>query len=90
MGQRIKTIAAQLRREVEATMENGQSCGCARRPRHALRSSKWKKVCGPSCRVEGIEPTNNGPERALRHAVIWHGSVAGRTVAMAAGLWSGC
>ena len=22
-------------------------------------------------RVEGVEPTNNGPERALRHAVIW-------------------
>jgi transposase len=22
-------------------------------------------------RVEGVEPTNNGAERALRHAVIW-------------------
>ena len=46
---RFKTIAAPLRREVKAALENGQSCGCTRRPRHALRSSKWKKVCGPSC-----------------------------------------
>ena len=57
---RFKTIAARLRREVKAALENGQSCGCARRPRHALRSSKWKKVCGPSCASRGSSRRTTG------------------------------
>ena len=51
-----------------------------KRPRHPLRSSKWKKVCGPSCAVEGIEPTNNEPElcpATCRDSGA--GSVAGRS-----------
>ena len=37
-------------------------------PRDARR---WRRACGPSRGVEGVEPTNNAAERALRHAVIW-------------------
>ena len=34
--------------------------------------------CGVSfCRVEGVEPTNNAAERALRPAVLWRKSSRG-------------
>ena len=29
------------------------------------------RPCGPSSRKEGVEPTNNAAERALRHGVLW-------------------
>ena len=47
------------------------ACGCARtagacREVLAVEPALWTFV-----RVEGIEPTNNAAERALRHAVQW-------------------
>ena len=38
------------------------------RPANCCRS---KQHCGFFVRVEGIEPTNNAAERAVRHAVQW-------------------
>ena len=68
---RFKTIAARLRREVKAALENGQSCGCAKTAATCFEILKVEEGLWTFVRVEGIEPTNNGPERALRHAVIW-------------------
>ena len=87
---RFKTITARLRREVKAALESGQSCGCAKTAATCFEILKVEEGLWTFVRVEGVEPTNNGPERALRHAVICAGSVAGPTVPMAAGLWSGC
>ena len=47
------------------------ACGCAKtaatcRELLAGETHLWTFV-----RVEGVEPTNNAAERALRHAVIW-------------------
>jgi transposase len=33
--------------------------------------SKWWAALWTFARVEGVEPTNNGAERALRPAVLW-------------------
>jgi transposase len=60
-----------MRPDVRRALEDGSVCGCA----------ATAATCGEILRVEeglwnfvwfpGVEPTNNGPERALRHAVIW-------------------
>ena len=68
---RLKTIAARLRREVKAALESGQSCGCAKTAATCFEILKVEEGLWTFMRVEVIEPTNNGPERALRHAVIW-------------------
>ena len=68
---RFKTIAARLRREVKAALENGQSCGCAKTAATCFEILKVEEGLWTFVRVEGIEPTNNGPELRLRHAVIW-------------------
>jgi transposase len=62
---------AWLRPMVRRSLERGSRCACA----------KTAATCGELLRlwdglwtfthVEGVEPTNNAAERALRHAVIW-------------------
>jgi transposase len=68
---RFPTIAARLRREVQAALEAGQRCGCARTAATCFELLKVEEGLWTFVRVEGIEPTNNASERALRHAVIW-------------------
>jgi transposase len=56
---------------VRQQLEAGAACGCARtagtcRELLALEPALWTFV-----RVEGVEPTNNAAERALRHPVLW-------------------
>jgi len=60
-----------IRREVERLLEEGQTCGVPRtegmcREILTLREALWTFV-----RVEGVEPTNNGAERAIRPGVLW-------------------
>jgi len=69
--QRFRTIAARLRREVKAALESGQRCGCAKTAATCFEILKVEEGLWTFARVEGIEPTNNASERALRHAVIW-------------------
>jgi transposase len=62
---------ADLRPWVRSQLKAGSVCGCARtegvcRELLAFGPALWTFV-----RVEGIEPTNNAAERALRHAVQW-------------------
>ena len=64
----LQTVAW-LRPMVRASLERGSACACPRRRRRAA------SCCGVGrlwtfVRVEGVEPTNNDAERALRHAVI--------------------
>ena len=60
-----------LRGEVFAALEGGETCGCPKtaatcRDLIAHERKLWAFVWR-----EGIEPTNNAAERALRHAVLW-------------------
>jgi transposase len=56
---------------VREQLEASAACGCARtaatcRELLALEPALWTFA-----RIEGVEPTNNAAERALRHAVMW-------------------
>jgi transposase len=60
-----------LRAAFRQTLEAGVQCSCAKtaatcRELLAVEPTLWTFV-----RVEGIDPTNNAAERALRHAVQW-------------------
>jgi transposase len=67
----FQRYVAELRPWVRSQLEAGAACACARtagtcREVLAVEPALWTFV-----RVEGVEPTNNAAERALRHAVLW-------------------
>ena len=67
----FRRYAAALREDVQAVLEQGRACGCAKtaatcRELLAVEEALWTFV-----RVEGVEPTNNHIERMLRLAVLW-------------------
>src|SRR3954452_13616019 len=68
---RFRTMAARLRREVKAALESGQRCGCVKTAATCFEILKVEEGLWTFVHMEGIEPTNNASERALRHAVIW-------------------
>jgi transposase len=68
---------AELRPWVRSHLEAGSACACAKtagtcRELLAVEPALWTFV-----RIDGIEPTNNAAERALRHAVLWRKSSHG-------------
>jgi transposase len=67
----FRRYVGELRPWVRSQLEAGSICPCAKtaavcRELLAIEPALWTFV-----RVEGIEPTNNAAERALRHAVMW-------------------
>jgi transposase len=62
---------AWLRPMVRSSLERGSACAC---PKTATTCGELLRLWDglwAFTRVEGVEPTNNAAERALRHAVIW-------------------
>jgi transposase len=67
----FRTYMQPIRWEVERLLEAGQTCGTAKtegtcREILRLRQALWTFV-----RHEGVEPTNNAAERAIRPGVLW-------------------
>ncbi len=60
-----------LRREVRRALEDGSRCSCAKTAATCFEILKVEEGLWTFARVQGVEPTNNAAERALRHAVIW-------------------
>jgi transposase len=60
-------VRAMTREELEA----GRVCGCAKTAATCAELLKVEAALWTFARVEGVEPTNNAAERALRHAVQW-------------------
>ena len=60
-----------LRREVKQTLEDGSKCPCAKTAATCFELLKAEEGLWSFAHVEGVAPTNNAVERALRHAVIW-------------------
>lgn len=60
-----------LRREVKQALQKGNTCSCAKTAATCFEILKVEEGLWTFARVEGLEPTNNAAERALRHAVIW-------------------
>jgi transposase len=68
---RFRRYVADMRTDVRSLLEAGSACACAKtagtcRDLLALEPAMWTFV-----ETEGIGPTNNAAERALRHAVQW-------------------
>jgi transposase len=67
----FRVMMRPLRREVARLLKAGQTCGETKtagvcREVLKLRDALWTFV-----RVEGVEPTNNAAERAIRPGVLW-------------------
>ena len=60
-----------LRREVEAALREGTRCACGTTSGSCAEILRVEESLWTFARVEGVSPTNNAAERAMRHAVIW-------------------
>jgi transposase len=66
----LQTVAW-LRPMVRLSLGRGSGCGCAKTAATCGELLRLWDCLWTFTRVEGVEPTNNAAERALRHAVIW-------------------
>jgi transposase len=62
---------AELRPWVRFQLKAGSVCGCAKTAGTCREVLSVEPALWTFVRFEGIEPTNNAAERALRHAVMW-------------------
>jgi transposase len=60
-----------LRPAVRAVLERGTACGCAKTEVVCTNLLALEPALWTFARVEGVEPTNNAAERAVRPAVLW-------------------
>jgi transposase len=60
-----------VRAEVRSLLEGGSGCGCAATAGVCRELLAVEPGLYTFAGAEGIEPTNNAAERALRHAVCW-------------------
>jgi transposase len=60
-----------IRREVERLLEAGQTCGVPKTEGVCREILKVRQVLWTFVRHEGVEPTNNAAERAIRPGVLW-------------------
>jgi transposase len=66
----LQTLAW-VRPMVRSTLVSGAGCSCAKTATTCAELLRLWECLWTFTRVEGVEPTNNAAERALRHAVIW-------------------
>jgi transposase len=66
----LQTVAW-LRPMVRSSLERGSRCACDKTATTCGELLRLWDCLWTFTRVDGIEPTNNAAERALRHAVIW-------------------
>jgi transposase len=60
-----------LRGEVFEALEDGEACGCPKTAATCRDLIANERMLWAFVWREGVEPTNNAAERALRHAVLW-------------------
>lgn len=60
-----------LRREVERLLEAGSPCGVAKTAGTCQEIVKRRQALWTFVQVDGVAPTNNTAERALRPGVLW-------------------
>src|SRR6266511_5405907 len=67
----LRTKINGIRPYFRAELEAGLVCGCAKTAAVCRNLLAWEPALWTFTRVEGVEPTNNAAERALRPAVLW-------------------
>jgi transposase len=73
----LRQYLGALRPRFREVLEEGTRSGCAKTAGTCREILKVEQALWTFVRVEGIEPTNNAAERALRHAVLWRKSSYG-------------
>jgi transposase len=73
----LRTCIAGQRPWLRDLLGKGAVCGCAKTAAVCRELLKLEPALWTFLRVEGVEPTNNAAERALRHAVLWRKSSHG-------------
>jgi transposase len=66
----LRHVDGWLRAEVRSLLKQGAACGCAKTEGVCAEILKLEPALWTFARQEGLEPTNNAAERALRPAVI--------------------
>ena len=67
----FRTYVIPLRRRVETLLKNGSGCGHQKTEGMCREILKLAPAMWTFVRLEGVEPTNNSAERAVRRFVIW-------------------
>src|SRR5918999_1967657 len=67
----FRSYMTPLRREVERLLEVGSQCGVAKTEGTCREILKRREALWTFVQVEGVEPTNNMAERAIRPGVQW-------------------
>jgi transposase len=67
----LRREIAALRPAVREVLERGTVCGCARTEVVCTNLLALEPALWTFARVDGVEPTNNAAERAVRPAVLW-------------------
>lgn len=73
----LRTDIAAQRPWLRTLLEEGAVCACAKTAAVCRELRKLEPALWTFLRVEGVAPTNNAAERALRHAVLWRKSSYG-------------
>ncbi len=73
----LRTYIAGQRPWLRTLLQTGARCGCAKTAAVCRELLKLEPALWTFVRVDGVEPTNNAAERALRHAVLWRKSSYG-------------
>jgi transposase len=60
-----------LRGELVQALEDGEACGCPKTAATCRELIAHERKLWAFVWRDGVEPTNNAAERALRHAVLW-------------------
>jgi len=67
----FRSYMTPVRREVERLLEAGSQCGVAKTEGTCREILKRRQALWTFVQVEGVEPTNNTAERAIRPGVQW-------------------
>jgi transposase len=67
----FRIVIRPMRRHVARLLKAGQSCGIAKTEGVCREVLKVYDALWTFVRVEGVEPTNNAAERAIRPGVLW-------------------
>jgi transposase len=67
----FRTYMQPIRWEVERLLEAGQTCGAPKTEGTCREVLKRRQALWTFVRHEGVEPTNNAAERAIRPGVLW-------------------
>ena len=67
----FRVLMRPIRRHVARLLKRGQTCGVAKTEGVCREVRKVYEALWTFVRVEGVEPTNNAAERAIRPGVLW-------------------